>query len=120
VSFDLQHALRVASEFPYGSDEWAIALFHDAFEDGHVTLEEMFDAGLHTGICVTVRALARQEPYADYIQRLATDDTPRGELARRVKLADLHANLERMDESHASLRPRYEKARKVLEGMEVG
>ncbi len=34
-------------------------------------------------------------PYADYIERLADAAPPAGDLARRVKLADLHANLSR-------------------------
>lgn len=111
MSFDLRHALAVASRFPYGSDEWLTGLLHDAIEDGGVTGPDIMAAGVPALVVIAVNHLTRaeDEPYEDYIARVAGRA-----LARRVKVADLEANLARMDAAHESLRPRYEQALRTL------
>jgi hypothetical protein len=111
VSFDLRHALAVASRFPYPSDEWLTALLHDAIEDGDVDQTDLASAWLPSSIVRSVVWLTRRrgETYEDYIDRVKTSP-----LARRVKVADLETNLARLDPAHESLRPRYERALRTL------
>jgi hypothetical protein len=112
-SFDLRHALAVASHFDYGSAAWTVALFHDAIEDGAVDDLDLVAAGLPPLIVQAVVEITRHanETYGQYIERL----DKRG-LTADVKRVDLAVNLARLDRPHESLRPRYEKALRVLEG----
>ncbi len=67
-----------------------VALLHDVVEDSSVTLRDLEDKGFDRPILHAIDCLSRRsdEPYADYIERVATDD-----LAREVKLSDLADNL---------------------------
>jgi (p)ppGpp synthase/HD superfamily hydrolase len=83
------HPLRVMLGVTSGPGQ-IVALLHDVVEDSPVTLRDLTDQGFETPIVHAVDCLSRRsgEPYADYIDRIATDD-----LAREVKLADLADNL---------------------------
>jgi (p)ppGpp synthase/HD superfamily hydrolase len=108
MSYDLQHGLEVARRCP--DELWIVGLLHDAIEDGAASQEQLAQ-GLGSYMLETLVILSRtkDETYWDYIRRVATDPA-----ARFVKIADLKANLARMDEAHESLRPRYEKALDLL------
>ena len=58
---------------------------------------------------------AKDEPYEEYIERVATVEGEAGQLARVVKLADLRDNLGRARPEMEDLRKRYEKAIERLE-----
>jgi (p)ppGpp synthase/HD superfamily hydrolase len=67
-----------------------VALLHDVVEDSPLTLGDLADKGFDGSVLDAVDCLSRRrgEPYADYINRVATDH-----LAREVKLSDLADNL---------------------------
>ena len=139
----LLHVLRVVEAV---SDEAKVAAaLHDAFEDGEWGADEASEVceALDAVDVEVLDYLTRvgDETYAEYIERLARSYAPGEvprlpsealELAREVKLADLHDNLGRIPpfpgswEGEAaekrwsrkwdSLRKRYEKALAVLEG----
>lgn len=102
------HPIRVALRFP-PADVTArvVALLHDLVEDTDTTLHELW---VYFGPTVqaAVDALTRraEEPYATYIQRVATHP-----IARRIKLADLEENF---PTAPAHLQDRYAKALHVL------
>jgi (p)ppGpp synthase/HD superfamily hydrolase len=111
-AYDLEHGLEVARRCP--SDLFLAGLLHDAIEDGVLSrsdLREHFNAVTILAISAVTRR--RNEPYDAYIRRVAND--PDG---RIVKIADLEANLARMDEAHKSLGPRYEKALAYLRSLD--
>jgi (p)ppGpp synthase/HD superfamily hydrolase len=113
--YDLRHALAVASRVD-GLEAKLVALLHDAVEDGACGFPDLYDADLPTEVVRAVEQLTRgiTESYGDYIARLkATED----DLAIYVKLADLDANLARLDEEHASLEGRWRKALQTLEAV---
>ena len=85
----IEHPKRVAARFTDDRLK-AISLLHDIVEDSHVTVQEIARE-FGQAIADEVEALTRREnePYPDYIQRVA----PRP-LARLVKIADLKDNLE--------------------------
>lgn len=112
TAYDLEHGLEVARRCP--DDLFIAGLLHDSIEDGLLTradLREHFDAATILAISAVTRR--RNEPYDAYIRRVAKD--PDG---RPVKIADLEANLARMDAEHESLRPRYEKALDYLRSLD--
>jgi hypothetical protein len=93
---------------------------HDAVEDGLVSIDV-----LRKGIPLTavesdaLRLLTRGDSgdYAAYIERLATSEPPAGDLARQVKIADLHANLSRPPHpQRTNLERRYHEALRRLRG----
>jgi len=122
------------------SEEWmaVAALLHDVVEDSanrviatgnpeltpEVTLGEIsIEFGqpmAFTVDCLTRRKVNpdEQEPYEEYIDRVATDA-----VAKQIKIADLRDNLFRMSglsaEDQARLRPRYEKALARLGGQPI-
>jgi len=82
------HPLRVMSRVE-GEEAQIVAVLHDVIEDTSVTLDDLRQAGFGERIvaavlCVTHR---KEESYADYVVRCKKD-----EIARQVKLADLHDN----------------------------
>lgn len=107
--FDFSHALAVARQFSFGTPAWIVALLHDAVEDGLVSLNDLREAEFPEDIVGSISYLTRgeNETYTDYITRIANSGD---DIARRVKIADISANLDRMDEEHASLGKRYELA----------
>jgi len=87
------------------------ALLHDVVEDSAVTLDDI-ERLFGLKVRRTVDLLTRRdgETYFDYIARVSSDD-----IATGIKLADLHDHL--WQQRHTlpeSLKPRYEKARKIL------
>lgn len=67
-----------------------VSLLHDVVEDSPVTLSDLAEKGFDTLIVQAVDCLTRRpdEPYADYIGRVVSND-----LAREVKMSDLADNL---------------------------
>lgn len=80
------HAARVAANFPVGSAEHEVALYHDHIEDG---LGPVPDAIRGHVVVLTRR---EGEPYTDYIERVAASGDS---VAVAVKLADARDNLAR-------------------------
>ena len=90
-----------------------VALLHDSVEDGKTTLKEI-SKRFGNGIAIDIDALTRRnnEGYDAYIKRVSeASDT-----AKEVKIADLEYNLEQTDGLKGSLKPRYQKALKILRG----
>lgn len=83
------HPLRVMLGVASGPAK-VVALLHDVVEDSPVTLVDLANKGFDAQIVHAVDCLSRRssEPYADYIDRVSSD-----ELAREVKLSDLADNL---------------------------
>lgn len=103
----INHPIRVAASFrdPLLA---TIAVLHDVIEDTPTTLDSI---GVRWGreVASVVDTLSRREgePYAAYIERVATDP-----LAIEVKRADIADNLARIDEipdrdTRMTLRDRY-------------
>ena len=94
-----------------------VAALHDVLEDSELTAEDLRAAGLSEVELEAVLHLTKREgePYEEYIERVATADGEAGELARKVKLADLQNNLSRLTPEFEHMRERYEKALARLE-----
>lgn len=85
----IEHCLRVAARLA-DDESRTVALLHDVLEDTAVTeveLREMFD----TAIVDAVVAITRREGESPEAYYARVRENP---LARRVKLADIHDNLE--------------------------
>lgn len=69
----------------------AAALLHDVCEDSEISIQDLYEFGMPEDVVQAVEALThrKNEPYADYIQRVS-----KNKLARAVKLADLKANMD--------------------------
>ena len=93
---------------------------HDAVEDGLVSIDVLCErVPLSAVESEALRLLTRDDAtdYAAYIERLATSESPAGELARQVKIADLHANLSRPPHpERPCLERRYRQALRRLRG----
>ena len=109
---ELDHALAVAAAVPPRLRR--LAFLHDSIEDGWLGTiggaDLLSDAQWHALQLLTRRG----ESYEKYIENLQAAEGYVGEIARTVKVADLTHNLSRLDASHESLRPRYERALEVL------
>lgn len=110
TEFDLHHGLAVA-ERVMGADTRLVAILHDAVEDGAASREQI-ERAVPPQVFTAIDHLTRRpdEPYRDYIERIASATGYAGTLACIVKRADLKTNLDRIDAEHESLRPRYEAA----------
>lgn len=95
---DINHALDVASRVD-GEDAKKVAMLHDVVEDDGVSYSRLMKAGFSQEIVIAVEAITRREneSYKDYIRRVAKND-----LAKQVKIADLRANLDRIDDGYWS------------------
>jgi (p)ppGpp synthase/HD superfamily hydrolase len=101
--------LGLESEGHIREDETA-ALLHDVVEDSSVTLDDIENIfGSEIRRIVDLLTRRETETYFQYIDRVATDDVARG-----IKLADLHDHFAQAGTLTDSLRQRYEKARKIL------
>jgi (p)ppGpp synthase/HD superfamily hydrolase len=111
VTFDLEHGLEVARRLP--PELKLIGLLHDAIEDTDLTFDDLRPI-VGTKVAADVLALTRHgdETYDQYIAAIRHWSPE----AIAVKIADLEANLARMDPEHESLRPRYERALEILKG----
>jgi hypothetical protein len=94
-----------------------VAYMHDALEDTQMTerdLEGILTPDQIGAVKLLTRPKSDEEPYEDYIGRIASEDSPAGEMAREVKVADLSHNLGRLGsldaKTQARLRPQYEDA----------
>lgn len=107
----VQHGLAVAGRVD-GIEAKMVALLHDALEDGAAIEQDLWDAELPEAVVDAVVILTRRdESYAEYIGRICSSGD---DLAVCVKLADIDANLSRMDAEHSSLIGRYRSAEQKL------
>ncbi len=88
----ITHPLRVMQIVErLGGNELAqtVAVLHDTLEDTTLTADDLRAAGFGDAVIEAVRAVthAKDEPYADYVVRIARHHVP-----RLVKLADLEDN----------------------------
>ena len=101
--FELAHAVQVASAVGEGAtdEELAAALLHDVIEDTDWSAADLLAAGVPPVVVEAVEHLTRieepeKETYRAFIVRTAAADGDAGRIARRVKLADLLTNMERI------------------------
>lgn len=118
----IEHPLAVAALLET-EDEKTVAVLHDVLEDTPVTIEDLRRAGFSEEILRAVYAVTRKirqgkkETYFGFIHRIKHS----GELAVRVKLADLAHNslperIAVLPPDHQGIVFRYEKATKILKG----
>lgn len=72
-------------------DETIVALLHDVLEDTNTTVKELYELGLSQEIVSALLTMTHQEgeDYFDYIERIS-----KNKLATKVKIADLHHNMD--------------------------
>ncbi len=114
--FQLVHSVSVASALGDGAtdDELATAVLHDVIEDTDWTADDLLREGVPPVVVEAVEHVSRVEPeketYRAFVDRVARADGESGRIARRVKLADLLTNLERigsLPEGESMRRKRY-------------
>jgi (p)ppGpp synthase/HD superfamily hydrolase len=100
---ELAHGVSVASALGDGAteDELAAAVLHDVLEDTDWTAEDLARAGVPRVVVDAVEHVTRieepeKETYRAFVDRTAEADGEAGRIARRVKLADLLTNMERI------------------------
>lgn len=107
------HCLRVANNFVKVEDTsiYNIALFHDAFKNSFISIEELIDFFSYEEI-ETILILTRRplEPFFRYIRRIKNSGDGR---AVRIKIADLKDEIEYRNFNKLS---RYKKALSILKG----
>jgi (p)ppGpp synthase/HD superfamily hydrolase len=82
------HPLRIMAKMDT-EEEMAIALLHDAIEDGGEEISTLIFATMPHSVDSAIRYLTHyDEPYEEYIGFISEN-----ELARKVKLADLEDNM---------------------------
>jgi (p)ppGpp synthase/HD superfamily hydrolase len=115
---ELLHTLRVVLAVP--PDARVVAALHDVLEDSEVTAAVLEAAGLSGAELEAVLLLTpgEDEPYEEYIERIAAAEGEAGRLARVVKLADVRDNFGRLTPELEHLRERYERAIERLEAEE--
>jgi hypothetical protein len=113
-----EHMSRVAENCQ--SRAKVLGWLHDSVEDGLISPDEVRRAVQLTTVESAALDLLTRRDSADYdfyIERLATDRSPAGALARDVKIADLRANLSRPPlPDRPGLELRYRKALRRLGG----
>ena len=123
---ELAHAVEVASALGEGAstDELAAAVLHDVIEDTDWTAEDLARAGVPPVVIEAVVHVSRieepeKETYRAFIARTAAADGEAGRIARRVKLADVLTNMERirsLPEGDGMRRQRYVPALETIRG----
>jgi hypothetical protein len=107
-----EHMREVAERCPPAAR--VVGWLHDVAEDGLMELGELCsEMSLSGAECEALGMLTRSSDgsYEEYIEGLASRDSPAGAIARAVKRADLRANLNRpVNPRRAHLRTRYEAA----------
>lgn len=100
---ELAHAVHVASALGHGATdaELAAALLHDVIEDTDWTASDLLGAGVPPVVVEAVEHVTRieepeKETYRAFVARTAAAEGEAGRIARRVKLADLLTNMERI------------------------
>jgi len=84
------HCLRVMNSVNQDDEElMQIAVLHDVIEDSDMSLDDLKDMGFCARVIIGVSLLThkKEEPYDEYIKRIATNPD-----ARAVKRADLKDN----------------------------
>ena len=90
-----------------------VGMLHDILEDTDTTYEELTNIfGKHVAECVHILTKSEDEPYSNYIDRIAKSNN---EMVKNVKIADLIHNLSTIDnipdkEKRERLKKRYETA----------
>lgn len=108
----MEHIYAVASEFE--DDYLLVAILHDTVEDSEeVDLLYLHNKGFSDEVVFAVDALTRRETesYANYLFRVMRA----GELAIRVKMADIRHNLSTLEPGRKDKRDKYELALLALE-----
>lgn len=85
------HLYRVATCFIDDNDEYEIvAWLHDILEDTNTTVDDLLELGVPKNLISAIVILTHNkgQSYEDYIKLICTN-----KIATRVKLADLHDNL---------------------------
>lgn len=84
------HPEAVADRVGHSDECVAAAWLHDVLEDSSLTSDDLRQRGVPDPVIVAVEILTRDESmaYEDYLQRVAENP-----IARRVKVADMLANL---------------------------
>lgn len=94
-------------------EEKTVGYLHDVLEDTSITEEDLVTMGISSEIVSVIKILTKKrgEPYTEYIERVKEN-----ELARKVKIADLHHNMDLSRISNPTKRDfeRLEKYKKVL------
>lgn len=119
----ITHPEAVASFFNKGSMAWQVAWLHDVLEDTKWTKNDLAKAGMSDSVIVNVEWLThrKEETYAQYIARVAhgalrvgkySDSHQRGAIGKRIKIADIFANLS--DSPTDRQKEKYKKALAVL------
>jgi hypothetical protein len=108
-----EHVERVADAVP--EDLRAIAYLHDVLERSETTAGDLRYYGLTDAERAALELLTRDddESYEQYVERIAAAPGCGGELARRVKLADLNDHLRQRAVS--STAPDYAWARRRIQ-----
>ena len=86
----LNHLLRVCNKLR-DDEAKTVAILHDVIEDTHVTLAMLAELRFSSSVLVAVDLLTKrpEQDYYEYVARIGQN-----ELASRVKLSDLHDNLD--------------------------
>ena len=84
----ISHPLHVAESMET-EDECVVALLHDVLEDTDITIEDLTRIGISDRQIAALKLLCHDDsvPYLEYVQAIRGD-----QIARKVKLADLHHN----------------------------
>ncbi|HVU12392.1 MAG TPA: hypothetical protein VHD90_14005 [Phototrophicaceae bacterium] len=84
------HPLRVMAQMQTDNEQ-IVAVLHDVVEDSDVTLDDLRRLGYSEAIVTAIDCLSRRdgETYDEFIQRIKPNA-----LAVRVKLGDLHDNMD--------------------------
>lgn len=90
-----RHLERVA-ERCQSPEAQAVGWLHDAVEDTELTMRVLHESGFPSAVCDAVALLTHDtnEPYRTYVDRIASNCTPGGAIAREVKIADLLDNMD--------------------------
>ncbi len=111
------HVERVAAAAPEHAR--AVAWLHDTVEDTSVSSADLADAGASPEQLRALELVTRpaELTYMDYVRRLAAGPGPAGAIARAVKHADLHDNLNRPRTPEMDgIERRYLRALKIVHG----
>jgi len=125
------HPIRVMQAVAPDVRAMTVAILHDVIEDCGVTDSELLGKGFDLAIVDAVVLLSRppagapdRPTYREFVQAIADADGIAGDLARKVKTADLRDNLsvDRMaalSPQERGIAKRYKKALRILKEEEI-
>lgn len=108
------HPMRVMGAFQDNSRR-IVGILHDVVEDTKYEMSNLIDLGFDAEICDAVQAITKLDGdvYEDYLSRVNANA-----IARDVKLADIHDNMQRLhnlpEADRTRLTEKYRKARRTL------